>query len=189
MLDFYTELGQVHKKGIMEMIDELYTYDELRGKNKKEYKLTKGEVINLVNAMRDASQEIIFTFLGLTKEEYFEHGLEKKYEIYKNSKLGNTIHSIVYELFKGRKEKTWNDILPFHIREARDKVLILYLKDLFKRGNLETEEQQQNFIDKLKAVEKDSPVKLAKRINALSAIYERFKQEGSENVTYLFEAW
>ena len=186
MLDFYTEFGKVHKKSIIEMVDDLYHYDELREKSKDEYKLTKGEVNYLVNTMREASQEIIFTFLGLTQEEYFEHGLEKQYEIYQKSNLMNTIHALVYELFKGGKEKTWDEIKPHHIWKARDKVLILYLKDLFKRGNLETEEQQQNFIDKLKAVEKDSPVKLAKRIQALSAIYERFKQEGSNNVTFLY---
>ena len=180
MLHFYTKLGEVHEADFKELL-LLLTLNEELGVREEEAKLTLLEATALRQTLRESAEEIYHTFLGITKWDFDKLKTEKALELYQEKNMENAYSAIMFELFKDREKKDWHSVTLQDIREAKDKVLILFMKDMFERGNIETKEAEQAFIEQLKALESKSTKREAKRIQAFVTLYEKYRKDEESN--------
>jgi hypothetical protein len=181
MLDFYTKLGEVHTEDYREIMNLLYLFEVMPPEQQEEFKLTSLEVAGLRNTLKDSALEVFHIFLGITDWEINKDNYEKARTKYKEKNMGNAYLAIIYELFKDMEEKDWLEVTQGDIEEAKNKVLILFMKDFFKTGNFETKEDEHAFIDQLKAVESKSSKREAKRIQALLSLFEKYRKDAESN--------
>jgi len=180
MLHIYSKLGEVHTEDFKELLLPL-TMDDMLGAREDENKLTLLDATCLRETLRESAEEIFHTFLGITKWDFDKLKFEKALELYEKKNMENAYSAIMCELFKDREQKDWHSVTLQDIREAKDKALILFMKDFFKTGNIETKEDEQTFIDQLKALETKPSKREAKRIQAFVTLFEKYRKDGENN--------
>jgi predicted ribonuclease YlaK len=210
MLHFYTKLGEVHTEDYREIMNLLYFFDVMPPEQREEFKLTSLEVAALRNTLKESALEVFHNFLGITEWEINKDNYEKAREKYQEKNMGNAYLAIMCELFKDREQKDWLSVTQGDIREAKDKVLILFMKDFFKEGKIETKEEERSFVDKLKVLnlymkdffkegktrtkeeeqafadklkefEVEAPKREAKRIQSFVALFEKYRKDQESN--------